>query len=350
MCEELDSTTAPAPTATALPVATGATLYTLDSIPVYCAQTGTYLGTLDDNTIAYYQRIDPSGSLLDTTLCGYTHPSLLAYRAASYIDYWEICPTQFLSFLLGKTCTFTNVPRQTWLWTERLHRLHAALTAAWEDDRIDDELCSRLIAATLCNTILWKSATNTYRIPDDLLLSEPTSPSGLDLTISTLSSYISTMETHRNHCTIADISRAISQTFDFYTTSLLATYGHLMPSRIDGSTTSPTRSAARSNQPTPMQLARTILTPRYFLNVDAALDIDVSCLAHDMRQFNIKWADKIDARQARADSSASILSRLSSSTTPQTDAERAETQARTLSVFALLNKSANSTNSTNSTK
>ena len=330
-----------------LPTATGAALYDLDTIPVYCAQTGTYLGALDDNTIAYYQRIDPTGSLLDTTLCGYTHPSLLAYRAASYTDYWEICPTQFLSFLLGKTCTFTNVPRQSWLWTERLHRLHLALTAAWEDDRIDDELCSRIIAATLCNTILWKSVTNTYRIPDDLLQVEPTSPSGLDLTMSTLSSYISTMETHRNHCTIADISRALSQTFDFYTTSLLATYGHLMPSRIDGSSAPSSHSAARSNAPTPMQLAKTILTPRYFLNVDAALDIDVSCLAHDMHQFNIKWADKIDARQARADSSASILSRLSSSTTPQTDTERAEAQARTLSVFALLNKSTNTNSTTN---
>lgn len=327
-----------------LPTATGSALYTLDSIPVYCAQTGTYLGSLDDNTIAYYQRIDPSGSLLDTTLCGYTHPSLLAYRTASYMDYWEICPTQFLSFLLGKTCTFTNVPRQSWLWTDRLHRLHLALTAAWEDDRIDDELCSRLIAATLCNTILWKSVTNTYRIPDALLCADPTSPSGLDLTMSTLASYISTMETHRNHCTIADISRALSQTFDFYTTSLLATYGHLMPSKIDGSLASSTRSAARSTSPTPMQLARTILTPRYFLNVDTALDIDVSCLAHDMRQFNIKWADKIDARQARADSASAVLSRLSStSTTPQTDAERAEAQARTLSVFALLNKSTDST-------
>lgn len=299
-------------------------IYDLDTIPVYCANTGAYLYELDDNTIAYFQTIDPTATVVSRVLSGHIHPTLQLYKSDNYISYWETCPILFISYLLGKVCTFATTAKDSYLWTRKLHLLNQAIEYAYNDDRIDDEYMLKILGATLCNRILWKSLTNTYQIPDSVL----SNPEDVDNTMATLADFISHMETCKNKINLAEVSKALAQSYDFYDTSLIATYGNLCA--VDDGM--PRYPKAKNPRQSNGVVIRELITPKFYLN--SKIDLDVSILRRRMQAFDNKYAARMEQRASTNDI-ASSLTAVSSALNKESAKEN------TLALFNLLASSTN---------
>lgn len=122
-------------------------IYDKEQLTVYCYLTALPLFELDDNTIAYYQSLDPSGRDLERLLAtGYTHPAT-RFLKDGYFHLAETCPSIFLCWLLHKFITLpvTTYPLETYSTLEARATISQDIIGYYESDMITDELIENLI-------------------------------------------------------------------------------------------------------------------------------------------------------------------------------------------------------------
>ena len=122
-------------------------IYDKDPLTVYCYLTALPLFELDDNTIAYYQTLDPSGTRLEKLLAtGYTHPAT-RFLKDGYFRLAETCPSIFLCWLLHKFITLpvAQYPLETYATLEARALISQDIIGYYESDLITDELIENLI-------------------------------------------------------------------------------------------------------------------------------------------------------------------------------------------------------------
>ena len=122
-------------------------IYDKDPLTVYCYLTALPLFDLDDNTIAYYQTLDPSGTRLEKLLAtGYTHPAT-KFLKDGYFRLAETCPSIFLCWLLHKFITLpvAQYPLETYSTLEARALISQDIIGYYESDLITDELIENLI-------------------------------------------------------------------------------------------------------------------------------------------------------------------------------------------------------------
>lgn len=127
-------------------------IYLSDNPWVYCNETGLALFQLDDNTVAYYQTIDPSGKMLRTVCSQYRHPAIIAVKD----NYWalaESCPAIFLCWLLFKYIHLTYVPRESYEYAVEMNKVSQAIINLYEQDILDDDYIAGLLE-TLTTTVI----------------------------------------------------------------------------------------------------------------------------------------------------------------------------------------------------
>lgn len=122
-------------------------IYDREQLTVYCYHTALPLFQLDDNTIAYYKAMDPSGTQLERLLAtGYTHPAT-RFLKDGYFHLAECCPSIFLCWLLHKFITLpvSDYPLESYSALEARASVSQDIIGYYESDLITDELIENLI-------------------------------------------------------------------------------------------------------------------------------------------------------------------------------------------------------------
>lgn len=134
---------------------------------VHCHETGLPLFQLDDNTVAMYRELDPSGKLLSQIcLQGYTHPALKAFRGDMTL-LAETCPQIFLCFLLHKFIVYPHLERVTWDWMQAMEDTDSVICQLYDNEDLTDDD----IADLLETCVLVRCAGN--KTADTLPLADP---------------------------------------------------------------------------------------------------------------------------------------------------------------------------------
>lgn len=152
------------------------TIYNKEPLTVYCYLTALPLFELDDNTIAYYQSLDPSGRDLERLLAtGYTHPAT-RFLKDGYFHLAETCPSIFLCWLLHKFITLpvTAYPLETYSTLEARATISQDIIGYYEADLITDELIENLINTLQAVPFVHNKAACTIPLasPDSLKVSD----------------------------------------------------------------------------------------------------------------------------------------------------------------------------------
>ena len=177
------------------------TIYDKEQLTVYCYLTALPLFQLDDNTIAYYQSLDPSGKNLEHLLAtGYTHPAT-RFLKDGYFRLAETCPSIFLCWLLHKFITLpvTTYPLETYTTLEARATISQDIIGYYESDLITDELIENLINTLQAVPFVNNKAACT--IP----LSDPTS-----LKVSDIEMLVEKTRTEARKVETRDVVRILS--------------------------------------------------------------------------------------------------------------------------------------------
>lgn len=143
-------------------------IYDKDPLTVYCYLTALPLFQLDDNTIAYYQSLDPSGIRLEKLLAtGYTHPAT-RFLKDGYFRLAETCPSIFLCWLLHKFITLpvSQYPLESYSTLEARATISQDIIGYYESDLITDELIENLINTLQAVPFVHNKAACTIQLPD----------------------------------------------------------------------------------------------------------------------------------------------------------------------------------------
>lgn len=143
------------------------TIYDREQLTVYCYLTALPLFQLDDNTIAYYQSIDPSGKNLEHLLAtGYTHPAT-RFLKDGYFRLAETCPSIFLCWLLHKFITLpvAAYPLESYTALEARATISQDIVSYYESDLITDELVDNLIHTLQAVPFIHNKAACTIPLP-----------------------------------------------------------------------------------------------------------------------------------------------------------------------------------------
>lgn len=123
-------------------------IYDNDPITVYCCETALPLFQLDDNTIAYYQQIDPSGKVLERHLTfGYRHPAIRTVKDG-YFRLADTCPVVFLCWLMHKFITLPTSIYPLESYDNLIARsvISAQLSDYYDNGQIDDNLYDSIVS------------------------------------------------------------------------------------------------------------------------------------------------------------------------------------------------------------
>jgi len=143
-------------------------IYDKDPLTVYCYLTALPLFELDDNTIAYYQSLDPSGTRLEKLLAtGYTHPAT-RFLKDGYFHLAETCPSIFLCWLLHKFITLpvAQYPLESYTALEARALVSQDIIGYYESDLITDELIENLINTLQAVPFVNNKAACTIQLSD----------------------------------------------------------------------------------------------------------------------------------------------------------------------------------------
>lgn len=151
-------------------------IYDKDPLTVYCYLTALPLFQLDDNTIAYYQAVDPSGIRLEKLLAtGYTHPAT-KFLKDGYFRLAETCPSIFLCWLLHKFITLPvdQYPLESYTTLEARATISQDIIGYYESDLITDELIDNLVCTLQAVPFVHNKAACTIPLasPDSLKVSD----------------------------------------------------------------------------------------------------------------------------------------------------------------------------------
>jgi hypothetical protein len=177
------------------------TIYDKEPLTVYCYLTALPLFELDDNTIAYYQSLDPSGKNLEHLLAtGYTHPAT-RFLKDGYFRLAETCPSIFLCWLLHKFITLpvATYPLETYTTLEARATISQDIISYYEADLITDELVDNLISTLQAVPFIHNKAACT------ISLSDPTS-----LKVSDIEMLIEKTRTEARKVETRDVIRILS--------------------------------------------------------------------------------------------------------------------------------------------
>jgi hypothetical protein len=177
------------------------TIYDKEPLTVYCYLTALPLFELDDNTIAYYQSLDPSGKNLEHLLAtGYTHPAT-RFLKDGYFRLAETCPSIFLCWLLHKFITLpvAQFPLESYSTLEARATISQDIISYYEADLITDELVDNLISTMQAVPFIHNKAACT------ISLSDPTS-----LKVSDIEMLIEKTRTEARKVETRDVIRILS--------------------------------------------------------------------------------------------------------------------------------------------
>ena len=142
-------------------------IYDKDPLTAYCYLTAIPLFELDDNTIAYYKALDPSGIQLEKLLAtGYTHPAT-RFLKDGYFHLAETCPAIFLCWLLHKFITLPveQYPLESYSALEARASVSQDIIGYYESDLITDELIENLINTLQAVPFINNKAACTIQLP-----------------------------------------------------------------------------------------------------------------------------------------------------------------------------------------
>lgn len=176
-------------------------LYDMDSIPVYCYETAFKLFDLDDNTVAYYQTIDPSGTMLERHLAmGYRHPAIRSVKNG-YYQLAECYPTLFLCWLMHKFITLpvAQYPLESYVNLQARASISSQLVHLYESEQIDDVLFQDIISTLQAVPFVEDKTDATIRLQSPLI------------SLSDIQFLLERVRTATNRLNAKEVALAISQ-------------------------------------------------------------------------------------------------------------------------------------------